>query len=107
MNGRDGQNGRDGREVGVDLSMGSIKSMPSIASISSPSIPSISSPSMPSISSPPTPFAEIAANGAHALVGVACRLLDRQVARLAADFESEGGFSERLYRVRTANRRNR
>jgi four helix bundle suffix protein len=89
-NGQDGQDGRDGQKVGADLSMASIKSMPSI----------------PSISAPPTPYAEIAANGAHALVGVACALLDKQVARLAADFETQGGFSERLYRVRTTNRRN-
>jgi four helix bundle suffix protein len=51
------------------------------------------------------PFPEIAANGAHALIGVACYLLDRQVQRLAADFKQEGGFTERLYRVRTANRK--
>ncbi|NEX15025.1 MAG: four helix bundle protein, partial [Prosthecochloris sp.] len=36
---------------------------------------------------------------------VACSLLDRQVAKLAEDFENEGGFTERLYRVRTAKRR--
>jgi four helix bundle suffix protein len=28
-------------------------------------------------------------------------LLGRQIARLAADFEREGGFTERLHRVRT------
>jgi hypothetical protein len=27
-------------------------------------------------------------------------LLDRQLARLAADFENEGGFSERMYQQR-------
>lgn len=48
----------------------------------------------------------LAANGALSLLNLACYLLDRQVARLAADFETEGGFTERLYRVRTANRRN-
>jgi len=48
----------------------------------------------------------LAANGALSLLNLACYLLDRQVARLAADFENEGGFTERLYRVRTA-RRNR
>lgn len=31
---------------------------------------------------------------------VACGLLDRQLASLAAAFEREGGFTERLYRVR-------
>lgn len=49
-------------------------------------------------------YAEVAANAAHVLVGVACALLDRQIERLAADFEREGGFTERLYRVRTGRR---
>jgi four helix bundle suffix protein len=31
---------------------------------------------------------------------VACSLLDRQLAAQAAAFEREGGFTERLYRVR-------
>jgi len=48
----------------------------------------------------------LAANAAPSLLNLACYLLDRQVARLAADFENDGGFTERLYRVRTA-RRNR
>ncbi|GAB4346229.1 MAG: hypothetical protein Kow0089_23550 [Desulfobulbaceae bacterium] len=50
-------------------------------------------------------YPELSANAALTLLSVACALLDRQVARLAQDFESEGGFTERLYRVRTANRR--
>lgn len=49
-------------------------------------------------------YAEVAANAAHVLVGVACALLDRQIERLAADFEREGGFTERLYRVRRGRR---
>jgi four helix bundle suffix protein len=52
-----------------------------------------------------TPYAEIAANGALALIAVACALLDRQIASLAAAFEREGGFTERLYRVRSQSRR--
>ena len=48
----------------------------------------------------------LAANAALSLLNLACYLLDRQVTRLAEDFENEGGFTERLYRVRTA-RRNR
>jgi four helix bundle suffix protein len=40
------------------------------------------------------------------LLAVACALLDRQVERLAQDFENEGGFIERLYKVRAAKRRN-
>lgn len=48
----------------------------------------------------------LAANGALSLLNLACYFLDRQVERLAQDFENEGGFTERLYRVRTAKRRN-
>jgi len=50
-------------------------------------------------------YEEIAANAAHVLIGVACSLLDRQIARLAKDFENDGGFTERLYRTRQQNRR--
>jgi len=50
-------------------------------------------------------YPEISANAALVLLTVACSLLDRQVARLAKDFENEGGFTERLFRVRTAGRR--
>ncbi len=52
-------------------------------------------------------YPEISANAALVLLAVACALLDRQVERLAQDFETEGGFTERLYKVRTANRRTR
>ena len=52
----------------------------------------------------PVPVPEIAANAALILIRVSCSLLDRQIARLAADFEQEGGFTERLYRVRSATR---
>jgi four helix bundle suffix protein len=52
-------------------------------------------------------YPEISANGALALVEVACALLDRQIAAQARDFESEGGFTERLHRVRSAVRRSR
>ncbi len=51
-------------------------------------------------------YPEFSANAALVLLTVACSLLDRQVERLAQDFEKEGGFTERLYRVRTAKRRN-
>ena len=50
-------------------------------------------------------YPEFSANAALVLLAVACALLDRQVERLANDFENEGGFTERLYRVRTAHRR--
>ncbi len=59
-----------------------------------------STPSTSSTMSTPG-FPEIAANGALALVAVACALLDRQLASLAQAFENEGGFTERLYRVRS------
>jgi four helix bundle suffix protein len=49
-------------------------------------------------------YPEIAANAALVLIGVACSLLDRQIKSLAKAFENEGGFTERLYRVRK-NRR--
>ncbi len=50
-------------------------------------------------------YSELSANAALVLLAVACSLLDRQVERLAVDFENEGGFTERLYKVRTAKRR--
>lgn len=84
---RDGLNGRYGLrntpgsvDFGVDRSMSSMPSMKSMT------------------------YPEVAANAAHVLVGVACALLDRQIERLAADFEKEGGFTERLYRVRSRRR---
>jgi len=49
-------------------------------------------------------FPEIAANAALVLLTVACSLLDRQIASQAKAFETEGGFTERLYRVRSAKR---
>jgi len=44
----------------------------------------------------------LVANAALSLLNVACHLLDRQLAAQAAAFEKEGGFTERLYRVRGA-----
>jgi four helix bundle suffix protein len=49
-------------------------------------------------------FPEIAANGALVLLAVACSLLDRQLAAQARAFENEGGFTERLYRIRSEKR---
>lgn len=49
-------------------------------------------------------YPELSANAALVLLAVACALLDRQVARLADDFEQGGGFTERLYRVRKQKR---
>ena len=50
-------------------------------------------------------YPELAANAALVLIGVTVALLDRQIAAQAKAFESEGGFTERLYRVRSAARR--
>jgi four helix bundle suffix protein len=47
-------------------------------------------------------YPEIVANAALTLLAVATALLDRQLAAQATAFESEGGFTERLYRVRSA-----
>jgi four helix bundle suffix protein len=52
-------------------------------------------------------YPELAANAALVLLAVACSLLDRQLAAQAKAFETEGGFTERLYRVRSENRKAR
>ncbi|MCX5817536.1 MAG: four helix bundle suffix domain-containing protein [Proteobacteria bacterium] len=59
----------------------------------------------PAISTPT--FPEITANAALVLLVVACSLLDRQLAAQAKAFETEGGFTERLYRVRSEKRSSR
>jgi four helix bundle suffix protein len=45
------------------------------------------------------------ANAALSLLNLTCYFLDRQLASQAAAFEREGGFTERLYRVRSAAKR--
>jgi len=89
--GRDGQNGLHGPD-GRDgpCARPSMQSISSIKSIES--IPRAST------------YPEIAANAAHVLIGVACALLDRQLAAQAQAFERQGGFTERLYRVRSQRR---
>jgi four helix bundle suffix protein len=47
---------------------------------------------------------ELVANGALSLLNVCCYLLDRQLAAQATAFEREGGFTERLFRVRSEKR---
>jgi four helix bundle suffix protein len=49
-------------------------------------------------------YAEIAANAAIVLINVACSLLDRQLTALAKDYAENGGFTERMYRVRRQRR---
>ena len=48
--------------------------------------------------------AVLAANGALSLLNLCIFLLDRQLRSQADTFEREGGFTERLYRRRTARR---
>lgn len=62
-------------------------------------------PSIKSIQSRKCSYPEIAANAALVLIGVACALLDRQIQAQAAALTNEGGFTERLYRIRTEHRR--
>jgi four helix bundle suffix protein len=47
----------------------------------------------------------LAANAALSLLNLACWLLDRQLAAQATAFETEGGFTERLYRIRSQRRK--
>lgn len=46
----------------------------------------------------------LAANAALSLLNLCCHLLDRQLRAQAEAFENEGGFTERLYRVRKSRR---
>src|SRR2546423_15644949 len=50
------------------------------------------------------PYAEIAANAALVLTGIARALWNRQRQAQATPFVEEGGFTERLYPVRSARR---
>jgi four helix bundle suffix protein len=61
-------------------------------------------PSVPVGDSPCGPLSSpvLVANAALSLLNLACYLLDRQISAQAAAFEKEGGFTERLYRVRSA-----
>ena len=61
--------------------------------------------STPSTKSTQSTFPELAANATLVLLAVACSLLDRQLTAQAKAFKTEGGFTERLYRVRSENRK--
>ncbi len=50
--------------------------------------------------------AQLAANAALSLLNICCYLLDRQLAAQAEVFKREGGFTERLYRIRKNYRKN-
>ncbi len=60
--------------------------------------------SRPSMTSSKSIIEEYAANAALVLIAVACSLLDRQLAAQAEAFEKEGGFTERLYKIRKSKR---
>ena len=51
------------------------------------------------------PSVAYVANATLALLNLCCHLLDRQLAAQARAFEQEGGFTERLYRIRQRKRR--
>jgi four helix bundle suffix protein len=53
----------------------------------------------------PVPSSVLVANAALSLLNLCCHLLDRQLAAQAKSFESVGGFTERLYRVRSAGKK--
>ena len=86
QSGRVGLSGRGGQEENAKLH------------------PSGNLPSTQSTKSTSSTYPELSANAALVLIAVACSLLDRQLASLAAAFEREGGFTERLHRVRTRAR---
>jgi four helix bundle suffix protein len=68
-----------------------------------PSVPaSVKVPGRPCVPVPSS--AQLAANAALSLLNLACYLLDRQIAALEKNFVEEGGFTERLYRVRSERR---
>jgi four helix bundle suffix protein len=48
--------------------------------------------------------AELVANAALSLLNLACYLLDRQITAQGQAFVEAGGFTERLYRVRSQRR---
>lgn len=51
------------------------------------------------------PPEQIAANGILVLLSVSCTLLDRQIKAQADQFQREGGFTEKLYRLRVQTRK--
>jgi four helix bundle suffix protein len=67
-----------------------------------PSVPASVPTSVPVRERPRS--AELVANAALSLLNLACYLLDRQLSAQATAFEKEGGFTERLHRVRSQKR---
>jgi len=91
LSGRSGLDGRSGPKQ-------PIRERPTMSTRSTKSTQSTMSTE--STKSTPSTYAEIAANAALVLIAVASSLLDRQLTSLAAAFQREGGFTERLYRAR-------
>lgn len=89
-----GQSGRGGQSRRGGQGKFAVGAQPEITMSTKSTMPTPSTLSSPGVS----------ANAALVLIAVACSLLDRQVARLAEDFENDGGFTERLYRMRTERR---
>ena len=54
---------------------------------------------------PSLPPAALVANAVLSLLNLACHLLDRQLDSQARNFLDQGGFTERLYRLRLESRR--
>jgi four helix bundle suffix protein len=94
--GENGQSGQGGQSGPGELS-GQDKNSKRLAQ--STASTKSSSSTAPELGTAPG-YPELAANAALVLIAVACSLLDRQLASLAAAFEREGGFTERLYRIR-------
>ena len=90
QNGLDGLNGPHGPKASKKVRL---------------STPSIQSTSSTQSTPPRASYPELAANAALTLIAVACSLLDRQISAQAAAFEKDGGFTERLYRIRSGRRR--
>lgn len=90
-----GQGGQCGQDEHSSLVKPRGESIPSIS-------PSMSTPSKEPSTTPSKAlcYSGIAANAALVLIGVACSMLDRQIKAQADAFTQEGGFTERLYRVR-------
>lgn len=69
---------------------------------------SVSAGPCPSVSpapQPPPPSSAYVANAALSLLNLCRHLLERQLAAQAEAFEREGGFTERLYRIRSERRK--
>jgi four helix bundle suffix protein len=67
------------------------------------SVPVLVSPYQSKTTIPLSPET-LAANAALSLLNLACHLLDRQIAAQAESFLQEGGFTERMHRLRSKRR---